>query len=106
MALASLVAAGVPLTPRMASAVMAALGALMISTVPYGNLKLLRRGNVNRAKVLVLALITISSAVLLREKAPLALAGAYIASGPLGIDWGTWLAKKRGEEDGKTAGEK
>ena len=29
----------------------------------------------------------------LREKALLALIGIYIASGPLGVDWGTWLTK-------------
>jgi CDP-diacylglycerol--serine O-phosphatidyltransferase len=105
MALASLVIAGIPLTPRIAVLVMTSLGVLMISSVPYGNLKLLRRGNVNRIKVLLLTLLVVSCFAMLREKAFLALIGIYIASGPLGIDWGQWLAKSRDEEE-KAASEK
>jgi CDP-diacylglycerol--serine O-phosphatidyltransferase len=95
MALAALVIADVPLPPKIAAAAMMALGVLMISTVPYGNLKLLRKGNVNRAKALIVAMVIISCFATLRENALMALIGIYIASGPLGIDWGAWLAKHR-----------
>jgi CDP-diacylglycerol--serine O-phosphatidyltransferase len=99
MALASLVIAEIPLTPYLAVSVMTGIGVLMISTVPYGNLKLLRRGNINRVKVLLLTLLIVSCFAILREKAFLALIGLYIASGPLGINWGLWLAKLRDEEE-------
>jgi CDP-diacylglycerol--serine O-phosphatidyltransferase len=99
------VIADVPLTPYLAMAAMTSLGILMISTVPYGNLKLLRKGNVNRMKVLLLCLVAASCLATLREKAFLALIGIYLASGPLGINWGMWLAKTRDMDD-KAAEEK
>lgn len=92
MALASIVIGGVPLTPRLAVVAMIGLGALMISTIPYGNLKLLRKGNVNKFKAALLTGFVISCLVLLRERAFLALIGVYIVSGPLHFDWGVWLA--------------
>ncbi|MDR3166249.1 MAG: CDP-diacylglycerol--serine O-phosphatidyltransferase [Synergistaceae bacterium] len=103
MALASLVIGGVPLTPALAVATMVALGVLMISSVPYGNLKLLRKGNVHKLKALILALIIMSCLALLREKSLLALAGIYITSGLLRIDWGMWLSKHRDAADEKPA---
>ncbi|MDR0764086.1 MAG: CDP-diacylglycerol--serine O-phosphatidyltransferase [Synergistaceae bacterium] len=106
MALAALVIGDIPLTPALAVAAMVSLGVLMISSVPYGNLKLLRKGNVHKRKALTLALIVISCFALLREKSLLALAGTYIASGLLGIDWGMWLSKHRNDEDEKHAREK
>lgn len=92
MGLASLVIADFPLTPKLAMAIMLALGGLMISTIPYGNLKLLRRGNVNRAKAALLAAVFVSCFALLQERGFLALAAIYTASGPLHFDWGVWLA--------------
>ena len=105
MTLASLVIGDIPLTPGIAAAGMTSLGILMISAIPYGNLKLLRKGNINKVKSLVLAAIVMSCVVMLREKALLALIGIYIASGPLGIDWGAWLAKNP-DTDEKPAHEK
>ena len=92
MGLASLVIADFPMTPKIAMAIMFALGGLMISTIPYGNLKLLRRGNVNRAKSALLAAIFATCFAVLHEKGFLALISIYIASGPLRFDWGAWLA--------------
>ena len=99
MALASIVIGGVPLTPRLAVVVMIGLGTLMISTIPYGNLKLLRKGNVNKFKTALLMGIVISCLVMLRERALLALIGIYIASGPLHFDWGVWLAIEQTPEE-------
>jgi CDP-diacylglycerol--serine O-phosphatidyltransferase len=83
-------------------AIMAILAGLMISSVPYGNLKQLRRGNLNKLKAVFLFGIVVSCFVLLREKAFLALIGIYIASGPLRFDWGEWLSLRRGAgESGK-----
>ena len=93
MALAAVVTARLPLVPMLAAALMISLGSLMISTVPYGNLKLIRRGSLNRVRAIFLAGITASCFVLLRERAPLALIGIYVASGPLRFDWGVWLSR-------------
>jgi CDP-diacylglycerol--serine O-phosphatidyltransferase len=106
MTLAALVIGDIPLTPALAVAAMTSLGVLMISSIPYGNLKLLRKGNVHKPKALILALIIISCFVLLREKSFLALAGIYITSGFLGINWGLWLSKHRDAADEKPAHEK
>jgi CDP-diacylglycerol--serine O-phosphatidyltransferase len=97
LALAALVIADVPLTQSLALMAMTGLGMLMISTVPYGNLKLLRRGNLNKLKAFALLGITISCFAVLRERALLALISIYLLSGPLHIDWGAWLSKTRGE---------
>jgi CDP-diacylglycerol--serine O-phosphatidyltransferase len=93
MALASIVIGGIPMNMYFAVFVMAALGSLMISTVPYGNLKLLRRDNINKAKVALLMGLTLSSFAVIQEKALLALIGIYIASGPFHVNWGRWLAR-------------
>ena len=99
MALVSLVIGGIPMPPVIAAAAMTALGALMISAIPYGNLKLLRKGSINKVKSLLLVTIAATCFAMLREKAFLALIGIYIASGPLHIDWGTWLTKDADTED-------
>lgn len=95
MALASFVIGGVPLSSELAMVALVALGSLMISTVPYGNLKLLKKGNVNKVKSALLTGIAITALVALRERAFMALIGIYIASGPLHFDWGAWLALDR-----------
>lgn len=99
LGLASVVIADIPLTPQLAIMTMLGLGGLMISTIPYGNLKLLRRGNVNRRKALLLTGIAATCFLALREKAFLALISIYVASGPLHFDWGAWLALDSGADD-------
>jgi CDP-diacylglycerol--serine O-phosphatidyltransferase len=106
MALAALVIGGVPLAPAPAMAVMTLLAALMISTVPYGNLKLVRRGNLNKLKAFLLFGVTVSCFAALREKAFLALIGIYIASGPLRFDWGEWLSIRRRDDEHPARDEK
>ena len=105
LALASLVIGGIPLPPKIAASAMTALGVLMISAIPYGNLKLLRKGNVNKIKSLALGVLILSCFAILREKALLALIGIYIASGPLGIDWGAWLNKNPDPDEKPAHGE-
>ncbi len=99
MALASMVIGNIPLTRGLAMAAMTALGALMIATIPYGNLKLLRKGNVHRAKAAFLMGVVVTCFILLRERALLTLIGIYIASGPLHFDWGVWLAIDSDDQD-------
>jgi CDP-diacylglycerol--serine O-phosphatidyltransferase len=93
MGLAAIVIADIPLTPTLALACMFGLGGLMISSIPYGNVKLLRRGNVNRLKMALLMGIIVSCFALMRERSLLTLIAIYILSGPLRVDWGAWLSR-------------
>lgn len=99
LSLVAFVLAGVPLPLWAAAALLLGLGGLMISQVPYGNLKKLHRGNLNRHRAAFLAGSLLLLAVLLKEKAPLALGGIYVASGLVRLDWGTWLALRPELED-------
>lgn len=98
LALAALVIAKVPLTAPVAMAVMAAVGALMISTVRYGNLKTLKKGYVNRGKMAFLICVLVTMSLVLRERAFLAAILIYIVSGPIGFNWGDWLDTRQPEE--------
>lgn len=99
LALASIIIARIPLTPHLAIGTMVGLGCLMISTVPYGNLKLLRRGNINKSKAILLFGIAATCFIALKDKALLTLISIYVASGPLHFDWGVWLALESDEDE-------
>jgi CDP-diacylglycerol--serine O-phosphatidyltransferase len=99
MALAAVVIARIPLGPILAATLMISLGSLMISTIPYGNLKQVSGNNLNKVKALLLAGVAVSCFALLRERAFLALIGIYVASGPLRFDWGAWLSRPSDPEE-------
>ncbi len=101
LALASFVVADIPLYSWMAVGLCLLLGGLMVSTVPYGNLKRLRRGCLHRGRALFLLLMMTAAVALLRERAPLALAWTYVASGPIRFDWGAWLSTAPLSEEGE-----
>ncbi|HOV29080.1 MAG TPA: CDP-diacylglycerol--serine O-phosphatidyltransferase [Synergistales bacterium] len=90
--LASLVMGGLSVPPAMAAALAVATGLLMVSSIPYGNLKRLRSGNVNRLKLAFLFALTVALIVTLQGKAPLAALCIYIFSGFFRFDWRKWLA--------------
>lgn len=92
LGLASIVIARIPLTPYIAMGVMFLFGALMISSIPYGNLKKLRKGNVNGFRKRLLLLLVLVVMVALRERSLLALLGLYVITGPARIEWSSWLA--------------
>jgi CDP-diacylglycerol--serine O-phosphatidyltransferase len=78
-------------SPVIMAAVLVLAGLLMVSSVPYANLKKLTKITADKKKCyLVLGVITLSFA-LLHGAAPLALLSIYIVSGPLGFDWEKWL---------------
>ncbi len=97
--LASFVPAGIPLHPWAAAVLCIASGSLMISNVPYGNLKGLKNGVADRKKFLLLGAVLAAGFISLKSRAPLAAISVYIFSGPLGIDWGRWLSREKGEGD-------
>ncbi|WP_029165642.1 CDP-diacylglycerol--serine O-phosphatidyltransferase [Aminiphilus circumscriptus] len=89
---ASFAMAEFSLPPLVMALITVGTAILMVSTVPYGNLKKLRKGNVNRMKVTFLTTFVAVLFITLREKAPLAGILLYVASGLLRFDWGAWLS--------------
>jgi CDP-diacylglycerol--serine O-phosphatidyltransferase len=84
---ASFVIAGVHLPPWITMALLAATGALMISSVPYGNLKGIKKGQGDRKKFLLLTSLMVAIFVFLRSAA-LAAISIYVIS-----DWSVSMGK-------------
>lgn len=92
LGLVSLVIGKIPLSSGLAIVAMISLAVLMVSSVPYGNLKKLRKGNVNLFRKRLLMVFALVVTIALRERAILAFLSLYVLSGPVGLDWGSWLA--------------
>lgn len=90
--LVSWVMARITLNPYLMALLVMLAGSLMISTIPYSNLKGLKRSMVNRKKMIFLKLMILVVAVSLKEKALLVLLSMYIASGLIKFDWENWLS--------------
>jgi len=97
--LVSFVVAGLYLPAALMAVLVAATGVLMISSVPFGNLKALRPGNMDRRKAVFLWAFTFMLIIFLRQRAPLAGILIYIVSGFAGVDWGRWLSLDAAEEE-------
>lgn len=95
----SFLVAGIQLHPALMAIIVAATGVLMISSVPFGNLKALKPGNLDKKKALFLWAFTFMLILVLKNKAPLACILIYIASGFAGVDWGKWLSLETADED-------
>ena len=89
--LASWVMARVEASPLVMVLVVMFSGLLMISSFPYGNLKGLKKGFVDKKKMLFIKGSMAVIVVLLREKSPLVLISLYIISGLLKFNWENWL---------------
>ncbi|HPC75687.1 MAG: CDP-diacylglycerol--serine O-phosphatidyltransferase [Thermovirgaceae bacterium] len=99
--LVSFVVAGIHLPPVLMALLVTATGFLMISSVPFGNLKALKAGSLNKRKAVFMWASAFLLIAVLRNKAPLAGMLIYIVSGFAGVDWGKWLSLEEaaGEED-------
>ena len=97
--LASLVLAGIPLSPPAAGIVCAGAGGLMISSIPYTSLKGLDKRRKNRKKILLSGLAFFFTFFFLRSSAPLAFISLYILSGLVGFDGEKWLSELPVQED-------
>lgn len=95
----SFVVAGIYLHPAVMAIIVAATGFLMISNVPFGNLKALKPGNMDNRKALFLWVLMFTLILVLRQGAPLAGILIYIVSGFTGVDWGKWLSLDTAEDD-------
>lgn len=99
LTLVSFVLAGFPLTPLLAIAIMFFTGGLMVSSIPFSSTKKLRKDNVNKLKMNILKIIVVICFLILRERAFLALAATYIATGLLRFDVSSWVMLVQPEED-------
>jgi CDP-diacylglycerol--serine O-phosphatidyltransferase len=95
LTLAAFVIARIPLTPLIAITVMFFVGALMVSSVPYCNAKKLKKSNVSKARMYGLLGFIVLCFFILRERAFLAIAAMYIATGLAHIDVSDWLLTER-----------
>lgn len=93
LTLVSFVLAGFPLTPLLAIVIMIFTGGLMVSSVPFCNSKKLKKTNVNKIKMNILKSFVLICFLLLREKAFLALALIYIATGLSRFDVAAWVMR-------------
>ena len=90
---ASFVLADAVLHPVAMAAVLAFTGFLMVSSIPYANLKKLTRRSADKKRCLALFLLVSLCFYLLGATAPLFLFALYILSGLLRFDWGQWLLR-------------
>jgi len=91
LTLAAFVIARIPLTPLISMVIMFFVGALMVSSVPYCNAKKLKKANVSKVKMYGLIGFVFLCFILLRERAFLAIAAMYIATGLARFDVSEWL---------------
>ena len=98
---ASFVIAGLDL--KIPNAIIAAIlfgtGLLMISSIPYANMKKLTKKSADKLKCLALFTLLTLSFVVLRKNAPLFLFSLYIISGLIHFDWGQWLLRPEARDE-------
>lgn len=91
--LASWTMARTAFPPSLMAVFVLTVGALMISTVPYSNMKGLKRSAVNRKRLMFLLATVLAVVLALRERSMPALGAVYIVSGLLHFDWEGWLSE-------------
>lgn len=97
--LSSFVFAKVSLPPFVAAVLCFSAGALMISSVPYGNLKGLSKGQGDRRKFLFLVFSVAGIVVMFQSAAPLVVIAVYVLSGLFRFDWEKWLSRPHKDEE-------
>ena len=95
----SFVIAGVNLPAWAMAGVMALTGFLMISSIPYANMKKLTKKTADGVKCLALFSMMVLSFVFLKKGAPMFLFALYIVSGLVRFDWGMWLLKPEARDE-------
>ena len=85
--------------------ILLAVGGLMISSIPYANMKKLTKKTADPLKCSLLFAMFALSFIFLKSSAPLFLFALYIVSGLIRFDWGTWILKHEQEAE-EVRGEK
>jgi CDP-diacylglycerol--serine O-phosphatidyltransferase len=91
LTLAAFVIARFPLAAAAAMLVMAFIGALMVSSVPFCNAKKLKRGNFNKARFYAVWALIFACFMIFRSKGFLAVAFIYIGTGLARFDMAEWV---------------
>lgn len=78
--------------PAAAAVITAVTGVLMISSIPYGNLKTIKKGCMNKRKFYGTLAFGLVLLTLQRGTGMLCLIGIYLLSGLARFDWGKWLS--------------
>ena len=95
----SFVIAGVKLPAAAMAIVMLLTGFLMISSIPYANMKKLTKKTADGMKCLLLFSMMVLSFVFMKKGAPMFLFAMYIVSGLIRFDWGQWLLKPEARDE-------
>ncbi|MBQ6776684.1 MAG: CDP-diacylglycerol--serine O-phosphatidyltransferase [Synergistaceae bacterium] len=90
----SFVIARVNMPPVFTAVILLAVGGLMISSIPYANMKKLTKKTADPVKCFALFTLFVGAFIILKGGAPLFLFSMYIASGLIKFDWGTWLLRR------------
>ena len=96
----SFVIAGIStkMPPVLMALIILSVGGLMVSSIPYANLKKLTKQTADKTKCLALFSLLVFSFVFLKSSAPLFLFAMYIVSGLIHFDWGQWILKPEARE--------
>ena len=95
--ISSFVIADIPLNSIIAALFSFSMAILMVSNIPYGNLKTLRKGRADKIKFTFLLAFIFTVLIFGGNYAPLILMSIYVASGFLRFDWGVWLSLPESE---------
>lgn len=94
--LASFVIGGIELLGFAAALLCVGMGILMISNIPYGNLKGMKKAD--RKKIVLFYVLAMVLVIGFQSRSILAAMSIYIVSGFLRIDWAKWFSEES-EED-------
>lgn len=95
----SFVISGLNLPAWVMAVVLAATGFLMISSIPYANLKKLTKKSADPLKCTALFSLFVLSFMFLKRHAPLFLFAMYIISGLIRFDWGQWILRPEARDE-------
>ena len=95
----SFVIAGLNLPAWVMAIVLACVGLLMISSIPYANMKKLTKKSADKTKCLALLTLFVLSFVFLKKSAPFFLFAMYIVSGLIRFDWGNWILRPEARDN-------
>ncbi len=90
---ASFVIASVKIPGLIMAGILFFTGLLMISSIPYANLKKLTNKSADKIKCLIFFSLLAVSFIYLKSMAPLFLFSLYILGGLIKFNWGEWLLK-------------
>lgn len=91
----SWVMSGLDVPPALMAGFTVLSGTLMISSVPYGNLKGLKKASVHYQKIGALLTFVLVTLALLKSVTFLILSSIYLISGLLNFNWSSWLSTDR-----------